>query len=146
MNSTNSASPNMSDSSSANTISLAAAILAAGAFIIAFAQALLQYFSSSESRNKCTFSAIDVSSKQVKFGWSWKFWKLRVYYPVLDFDFQSILLLQLEASLKNAIDSPKSPLEKIRKKHGWHWRSVMEKDEISRRTIAYVHIQHTLTQ
>jgi hypothetical protein len=130
--------------SAANRIALAAAILAAAAFVVAFAQTILQYFGSSESRNKCTHSAIDVSSKQVKFGWSWKFWKLRVYYPALDFDYKKILLL-LNEDLKHQIDAPGSPMSEVADARGWYWKSIMEKDRIDHHTVAYVHNSRPLT-
>ena len=120
----------------ANRTAVAAAVLAAGAFVVAFAQFILDYFSSSEARNKCTFPAIDASAKQVKFGFNRKFVKLRVYYPVLDFSFASILQLQGITATKAAINSPESPIEAIRAKHDGRWRAVTEQERITWKHIA----------
>ncbi|KAL2264055.1 hypothetical protein VTK26DRAFT_2841 [Humicola hyalothermophila] len=97
------------------SVTLAALILAAGAFVVALAQALMQYFSSSEARGKCTFEAIDISSKSTKLGWNWTFWKLRVYYPVLNISFSTVMRAAAE---QRHIDAPKSPITRFRKAHG----------------------------
>ena len=124
-----------SSGNSSNNIAIAAAILAAAAFIVAIAQTVLQYASSSASRNKCTFSAIDASFRQVKLRWSWRFWRLRVEYPVLDFGYGRILDLMLSSSLQG-INSLTSPIDDIRDVHKWNWSSIEEKDVIKRGAIA----------
>jgi hypothetical protein len=123
-----------SDNSS-NNIALAAAILAAAAFIVATAQTVLEYASSSAARNKCAFSAIDASSKQVKLRWSWRFWRLRVYYPVLEFSVRRTLSLMMNATAKS-IDGDHSPMQPIRRSHGWDWAQIEEKDNIKGKNIA----------
>ncbi|KAB8067032.1 hypothetical protein BDV29DRAFT_163900 [Aspergillus leporis] len=125
-----------STNDSTNNTAIAAAVLAAGAFVVAFTQTLLDYFSSSESRNKCTYAAIHVASKQVRFGWSWKFWKLEVYYPALYFDYETILSLLVKSNSQHAIDADDSPISALRHKHDWQWRSMMEEDQIGCKSVA----------
>jgi hypothetical protein len=90
-------------------IALAAAILAAAAFIIASLQALLEYSSSGVERDKCTTSAIDVSRKAVYRKWSFRAWKWRYYYPELDLSFHKVsryLVVQREGSIEQSPVAP----------------------------------------
>jgi hypothetical protein len=84
----------MSDSDSlantANRLSLGAAILAAGAFLVAFLQAVLEYSSSGAERDKCTECAIHIAKKMSYRRWPWE-WKWRYYYPELDFRANAVL-------------------------------------------------------
>ncbi|KAK4150014.1 hypothetical protein C8A00DRAFT_37391 [Chaetomidium leptoderma] len=95
-------------------IAMAALILAAGAFVVSLAQALMQYLASSDARGKCTYEAIDMSAKSTKLGWNWTFWKLRVYYPVLNISFSTVMQAAVEQSNYH-IDAPESPLSKLAK-------------------------------
>lgn len=111
-------------------VALAALILAAGAFVVAVAQALLQYFSSSEARGKCTYEAIDRSAKSTKLRWNWTFWKLRVYYPVLDLSFKAVMTATLQQT-DHEINSNWSPLRGLAlatKDRRWVFKVLDEKD------------------
>lgn len=111
---------------------MAALVLAAAAFVVALAQALMQYFSSSEARGKCTYEAIDMSAKSTKLGWNWTFWKLRVYYPVLNISFASVMGAAMDQA-KEHIDAPHSPIARMAKakkgqRKGWGF-TVLEETE-----------------
>lgn len=95
-------------------VALAALVLAAGAFVVALAQALMQYFSSSAARGKCTYEAIDMSAKSTKLGWNWTVWKLRVYYPVLNISFTTVMRAAAQQASFH-IDAPLSPINKLTK-------------------------------
>ncbi len=68
-------------------------MLAAGAFVVALAQALMQYFSSSHARRKCTYEAIDMSAKSTKLGWNRKFSEDA---PVLPINFTNVMTAGVE--------------------------------------------------
>lgn len=113
-------------------VALAALVLAAGAFVVALAQALMQYFSSSEARGKCTYEAIDMSAKSTKMGWNWTFWKLRVYYPVLNISFTTVMRAAVEQADYH-IDASSSPINKLASfkegdRKGWGF-TVLEETE-----------------
>ncbi|KAF2686121.1 hypothetical protein K458DRAFT_363725 [Lentithecium fluviatile CBS 122367] len=75
-----------------NRIALAAAILAAGAFIVAFLQALLQYLSSNSSGYKCGKSAIHMwrhCTTRPKF--SFREFRFKKYYAEVNFDCIKVL-------------------------------------------------------
>jgi hypothetical protein len=95
-------------------IATSALVLAAAALVVSLAQALLQYLSSSEGRGKCTYEAIDASAKSTKLGWNWTFWKLRVYYPVLNISFSSVMRAAVEQA-KYHIDAHESPISRLTK-------------------------------
>ena len=97
-------------------------------FVISFAQALLEYFSSSEARNKCTYQAIGGSAKLVKFGWQWRFWKMRVQYPLLDLSSRSVLDLAFK-SVSRTINFEESPVVEIVRKHDWTFYPIRERDD-----------------
>ena len=124
----------------ADTLAIAAVVLAAGAFAVAFLQAILQYASSSQSRNKVSPAAIDVSSRHVKTGWSWRYWRLRVYYPLLYFSYQEILNLSVAAS-DTSIDGRDSLIKGFQRANKdarhWAWRTVRRTDKVTWRNIAY---------
>lgn len=117
----NSTSDDSASNNSANTIALAAAVLAAAAFVVAFLQAALDYSSSSSSRHKCTYAAIGESARHKKMRWSFASWKLKVYYPELDFGFKGILRLFTEFGWQRIEYS--TSIGNIRKP-GWGWRQV----------------------
>ncbi|KAJ2990522.1 hypothetical protein NUW58_g2908 [Xylaria curta] len=80
---------NDSDSltSTANRLSLSAAIIAVAAFFIATLQAVLEYSSSGESaRRKCNLAAIGPASQHVRKKWSFRHWRRKFYYPQLKID------------------------------------------------------------
>jgi len=85
----------MSDENSlantANRLSLAAAILAAAAFIVSFLQALLQYSSAGNERDKCNKCAIHIAHKMASRHWDFREWKWRYLYPELDLKAASII-------------------------------------------------------
>lgn len=72
-------------------VALVAAILAGAAFFVAILQVLLQYLSSNNARWKCTKAAIGPSSKYRRSLWSFKSWKMKVYYPRLNFDAANLI-------------------------------------------------------
>ncbi|KAI0444593.1 hypothetical protein F4803DRAFT_244991 [Xylaria telfairii] len=81
---TNASDDSDSLTSTANRLSLFAAIFAVAAFLIASLQAILEYSSSGESaRRKCNSSAIGSFSKYVHKEWSFRQWRRKFYYPVL---------------------------------------------------------------
>lgn len=83
--------------------SLAAAILAAGAFITSFLQFVLEYISSSESRSKCNRAAINFAAQDVSHKWSFSSWKMKLYYPELDMSCFRILQA-LQEGFEHGID------------------------------------------
>lgn len=83
--------------------SLAAAILAAGAFVTSFLQFVLEYISSSDSRSKCNRAAINFAAEDVSHKWSFKSWKMKLYYPELDMSCFRILQA-LQAGFEHGID------------------------------------------
>ena len=72
-------------------VALVAAILGGGAFIVAVLQALLQYLNSNNARWKCTKSAIGYANKHIRTTWSFASWKIKVFYPLLDFESNRII-------------------------------------------------------
>lgn len=115
-------------------VALAAAILAAGAFIVAFFQVILEYMSSSTSRNICSSSAIGCSEKRTKYGWSFTSWKLKVYYPLLKMEVNPLLLKFMKAELDN-IEFDDN-MENISKRHGWAFRPISSNERVGRSAIA----------
>ncbi|KAI0865977.1 hypothetical protein F4860DRAFT_202763 [Xylaria cubensis] len=87
INATNTNASDGSDSltSNANRLSLSAAIIAVAAFFIASLQAILEYSSAGESaRHKCSVAAIGPFSEYVVKKWSFRHWRWKFYYPVLN--------------------------------------------------------------
>jgi hypothetical protein len=117
-------------------VALAALVLAAGAFVVALAQALMQYFSSSEARGKCTYEAIGMSAKSTKMGWNWTFWKLRVYYPVLNISFTTVMRAAVEQADYH-IDASSSPISKL--------AHLKEEDRKGRRQWGFTVLEETET-
>ncbi|KAF2452709.1 hypothetical protein BDY21DRAFT_155318 [Lineolata rhizophorae] len=79
------------DQQQSNRLAQGALVLAAGAFFVAALQAILEYASSSSTRDKCTEAAIGVSHRLVKYGWNMKGWRLKVQYPVLDLSQKKVM-------------------------------------------------------
>jgi hypothetical protein len=111
-NTTGTLGPGQSNGQGDDGVALAALVLAAGAFIVAVAQALMQYLSSSEARGKCTYEAIDMSAQSTRLGWNWRFWKMRVNYPVLNISFGTVMRSAMDQA-KYHIDAPKSPIARL---------------------------------
>lgn len=106
-------------------VALAALVLAAAALVVALAQALMQYLSSSDARRKCTYEAIGISAKSTKMGWDWSFWKLRVYYPLLNISKQAVLDAAFHRE-EYHIDAHSSPLRQLSDRDGWGWLVLEE--------------------
>lgn len=113
-----------------NQLALGAIVIASVAFIVAFLQFLLEYFASSEARSKCTYEAIGPSAKHVKFRPNWRFFKLRVKYPLLDLSFDKVFRAACNSELL-AIDSLESPLRRVEGKPRWGWQAMQETDRLS---------------
>jgi hypothetical protein len=111
-------------------IALAAAILAAAAFITSFLQALLQYLSSSESRSKCSRPAIGPWHKLVKWRWSLQDWKLKIYYPTLYLTSGKVLN-EIIASRRESIHAVPF-IDRIRQHRGdeFSWRNTERTDRV----------------
>lgn len=115
----------------ANRLALGAIVIASVAFIVAFLQFVLEYFASSEARSKCTYEAIGPSAKHIKFRPNWRFFKLRVKYPLLDLSYSKVFSAACTSELL-AIDSLKSPLRRVcEDKPGWGWQVMRETDKLS---------------
>ncbi|KAJ4202015.1 hypothetical protein NW759_015483 [Fusarium solani] len=115
----------------ANRLALGAIVIASVAFIVAFLQFVLEYFASSEARSKYTYEAIGPSAKHVKFRPNWRFFKLRVKYPLLDLSFSKVFTAVCTSELL-AIDSLKSPLRRVcEDKPHWGWQVMGETDNHS---------------
>ncbi|KAJ2897710.1 hypothetical protein MKZ38_004487 [Zalerion maritima] len=111
---------------------VAAAILAAAAFVITVLQALLQYLSSSESRNKCNVAAIGPWEKPVRRRWSFASWKLKIYYPTLVITARDIVH-QMLANRENRIDLNREVLalrQRFDRVPKCKWRAVTSIDKI----------------
>jgi hypothetical protein len=109
----------------ANHISFAAAILAAGAFVAALLQVVLEYISSSEARFKCNSAAINSTSKQVRHRWSFLAWKMKLYYPELDFDYEEVI----NAAWKSEGRAVSMSLSlDVEKEEGYAWRPLHRSD------------------
>jgi hypothetical protein len=118
-------------------IALSASVLAAAAFVVAFLQVLLQYLTSSEVRQKCTQPAIGLSAKQVRRSWSFRSWKMKVYYPLLRLDTGRIMLHMMRNEMAGI--SYSSTLKPLTKTHqNWAWRAVQAHDRLTIWTVAYV--------
>lgn len=124
----------------ANQLAMAATVLAAGAFVMAFLQALMEYIGSNEARSKCTYEAIGMTAKQVKFGWNFTFWRLRVYYPLLDFSFAAVLDQAVRQTNKDAINAPLSPMSALTRRKGqsktFGWRAMTETENTTFNDVA----------
>src|SRR5271170_7365769 len=83
------ASPSSSTSSDQSTI--VALVLAAAAFLISFLQMLVQYLTSSPTRDKCSQGAIGGWHTYAKTRWDFFNYRLRVLYPVVNLDCVKIL-------------------------------------------------------
>ena len=110
----------------ANRVSLAAAVLAAGAFLVAFLQALLEYSSSGAERHKCNECAIHIAKKMAYRRWSFRSWKWRYYYPELDIQVDKIFK-QLTASIINESTIEGSFLGPLGQRPGYGFRSLTSK-------------------
>jgi hypothetical protein len=120
------------DDDSEIRLALAATVLAAAAFLVAASQAILEHFGSSGDSAKCTHEAIGAVARKVKRSWNFKFWKLRVYYPLLDLSSKEVLKTAAFNSVTTAIDAPSGPFRAIkRKRKGWEWHVMKERDDIS---------------
>jgi hypothetical protein len=117
-------------------IALVAVILAAGAFIVAFLQVLLEYMSSSASRDLCSFSAIGPTSNQKKYGWNFSAWKLRVYYPLIKMDCNTLLQEFVKSGTKNI--EVNETVKSIQRNHNWVWRVINSDEIVHRNDIAFV--------
>lgn len=115
-------------------VALAAVILAAGAFIVAFLQVILEYMSSSASRNICSSGAIGSSARGTRYGWSLGSWKLKVYYPILKMDVRSLLAEFMRAD-RNSIVHDRN-IRRIAEKRDCTWRSIQSKEKIKRSDLA----------
>lgn len=113
-------------------IALVAVVLAAFAFVISFFQLLLEYMSSSASRNLCSYSAIGATAKQVRYGWNFRAWKLRIFYPAIRMEPKSLLLL----SLFSRDASVRSAMRGIGQKDGWIWRTRGADETVHKNDIA----------
>ncbi|KAF2396080.1 hypothetical protein EJ06DRAFT_242395 [Trichodelitschia bisporula] len=118
-----------------NTVTaFAAVLLAAAAFIVAFLQVILEYMSSSTTRNLCSPQAIGVSAHQTKYSWNFGSWKLRVFYPLIKMDTGTLLLLFMSSEQRSISRVPE--LRRIAKAHDWRWRAIESSESIDRNTIA----------
>jgi len=123
----------------ANRLALAATVLAALAFLVAASQAILEHLSSSDDRGKCTYEAIGTAAKEVGIGWNWKFWKLRVYYPLIDLSFAHVLATASRNFVTTAIESGTGPFssKEFQERHpDWAWTPLSETDDVSFNTVA----------
>jgi hypothetical protein len=109
----------------------AALIIAAAAFVIACLQTILQYISSAENRNKCSTAAIGCSHKNVKHRWRCRSWRLKVYYPVLDFQFDSILKMLLFSGEKVAVEKNLMCSFEPQGNKSWQWREIESDDNVN---------------
>ncbi|KAI9773499.1 MAG: hypothetical protein M1839_002081 [Geoglossum umbratile] len=123
-----------SDSTS-NRLAMAAAVLAASAFVVAFSQAFLEHINSNSAMRKCTPCAIGYSSRLVKRGWDFHFWKLRAYYPLLNLERGRILnLLFIQSLTSIEVDDDVGKIEELNKR--WGWKNIDEGDSPERLQIA----------
>jgi len=115
-------------------LGLVAVILAALAFIVAFLQVILEYTTSSPWRNMCSQSAIGPSAKQRKLGWTFRRWKLKVYYPLLRLEFDDLLWHFLRSDVRTIRKSP--AMRDVADRRDWKWRDVRSSEKITWRTLA----------
>jgi len=74
-----------------DSFAIAAFVISIVAFVIAWFQGVLEYLSSSSSRHKCNRAAIGNSESMVKWGWNFRWWHLRVSYPILNLRAEPLL-------------------------------------------------------
>jgi hypothetical protein len=116
-------------------VSITAAILAAAAFAVASVQAILTYVSWGP-KHKCTFSAIDHTSKQVTTTWlGFSSSYPRVRYPLLNMNWAEIMKLAIRTAYEESITGLMDDLVKAHKPQ-WFWRAIKIDDKISRWNIA----------
>jgi len=113
---------------------LVAVILAALAFIVAFLQVVLEYTTSSPWRNMCSQAAIGPSAKQRKLGWTFRRWKLKVYYPLLRLQFDDLLQAFLRSDLETI--EKDMALREIAHRHDWGWRPIKSSEKITWGVVA----------
>lgn len=113
---------------------LLAVILSALAFLVAFLQVVLEYTTSSPWRNMCSQAAIGPSAKQRKLGFTFRRWKVKVYYPLLRLDFRD--LKQAFLLTDAAYIGKHHPFRAISRRHAWSWRPIQSNEKITWRAIA----------
>lgn len=90
-------------SNNQDIVALAALVLAAGAFIIAFLQFLIEYVTSSSVREKCSRGAIGGWQIYTNTTWDIWNWRLHVVYPQVDLQCSSLLKERMNAALKREL-------------------------------------------
>jgi len=117
-------------------VSIAAAILAAAAFLVAAVQAILTYVSWGP-RHKCTSAAIGHTSKQVTVTNWVRFWSPRVRYPLLNLDWTTIITY-LARTVVDADINRYPRLDDLKRSHeGWYWRPIESNDKTTWWNVAY---------
>ncbi|KAI9803567.1 MAG: hypothetical protein M1825_001910 [Sarcosagium campestre] len=119
----------MAESNSDYNVAFGAVILAAAAFLVTFLQTMLQYVSSSNSRHKCSTAAIGRAHKLVNWHWSFTSWRLKVKYPLLDFNHVSVMREFYRQSHQTLKSEPEMRTI-INKRKGWGWRSRQTGDRV----------------
>lgn len=106
-----------SNNNTSDILSLAALVLGAGAFVIAFLQMIFQYYTS-DLRDKCSSGAIGRWHFHVRTEFDIRDWRPRVLYPEVDLD------------IFNALKARKKEDEKVLKlfarlrKRGYKWVNI----------------------
>jgi hypothetical protein len=116
-------------------IAVVAAVLGGGAFIAAFLQALLEYLSSSSGKWKCNKAAIGSAKKHTHTSWDVRSWKLRVYYPLLQFD-TAMILHQILIQSMGRIDQNSAVNKICRGEPNWFWTYITANQTLSNLNVA----------
>ncbi len=123
----------------ANSIALAAATLAAGAFFIALLQAILEYVSSGDARHKCNVAAIGPSAAYTKHRWSLRSWKFKSYYPELKFGLNDILAAAY-SNERNGIQCSLTLDIETNDTIRTGWRAIRSKEVLKRGDVRYAEV------
>jgi hypothetical protein len=112
-----------------NALALAALIISVFAFVVAFFQAVLAYFSTSSSRQRCTRAAIGPSASLGKIRWDFRWWRLRVYYPIVSLRAPDLLKEQVRL-YRDSIKAFDKRLGNLAKERNWYWCDVNVYDQL----------------
>jgi len=93
----------VSPSTDQDPVAIIALVLAAGAFLAALLQVIIEYITSSSVREKCSRGALGGWAKYTKTGWDIRYWRLHVVYPQINLGCPDILQVRLLAELQRGL-------------------------------------------
>jgi hypothetical protein len=122
--STSEATPLSTNVGQTDEVAIAALVLGAAAFVIAFLQVVIAYVTSSPAREKCSRGAIGGWQQYVQTGWDLLNWRLHVVYPHVDLSVSSLLAERQSDELGQQLLFPD-----LLRLDQYGWRDVSQCDE-----------------